>query len=292
MLFNHLKCTLLLVLTFLFLFNQGFTQTSEIEGVIKIDELETDNTNDNLLVRQSDGTLARRDATTLGGSILTVSLTGDTLYQGEHGFIIIPGLSLANPVTVKYRVTYNATWSAINHPTDFPGNPHFSPLIGMTHNSSVQMFAPGIFASTGIKNVAEFGSTGVLTNEITAYQMNGTAQSRISGGAIGLSPDSVSTEFDLTNSHPLVSLVTMVAPSPDWFVGVRDISLIENGRWVDNKTVDISIYDSGTDSGVSYTSGNQITNPAVPVFMITDPPLGDGIMVPSMGTVTFELLDN
>ena len=26
----------------------------------------------------------------------------------------------------RYRVTFQATWSAATHPTNFPGNPHFS----------------------------------------------------------------------------------------------------------------------------------------------------------------------
>ena len=271
--------------------NLLMAQTTEIEGAVKIFNTPTNNNADQVLVRQADGTIAQRNATTIAsGGALTVSLTGDTLFQGTAGFVIIPGISAAN--TVRYRMTYNSTWSQANHPTDFPFNPHFSSVIGMTHSVDVKLFEPGTLASLGIKNVAEFGSTGALNNEINNYIGAGTAQSRISGGGISLSPGSVSTEFNLTNSHPLVSMVTMVAPSPDWFVGIRAVSLLENGTWVQNKTVNIGIYDSGTDSGATYTSSNQPTNPPVPVFVITDPPLGDGNSVPSMGTVTFERIDN
>jgi hypothetical protein len=39
----------------------------------------------------------------------------------------------------RYRLTFNATWSAQTHPNDFPPSPHFSGLIGMTHNSNAQV---------------------------------------------------------------------------------------------------------------------------------------------------------
>ena len=74
---------LILILGMCAIVCQSVAQNTEIEGAIKVDVLATDNTSNNLVVRQSDGTLAQRDANTLGGSVpLTVSLTGDTLYQG------------------------------------------------------------------------------------------------------------------------------------------------------------------------------------------------------------------
>jgi hypothetical protein len=41
----------------------------------------------------------------------------------------------------KYELTFNALWSSATHPVDFPSSPHFSGLIGMTHNGDVQLFA-------------------------------------------------------------------------------------------------------------------------------------------------------
>ncbi len=84
----------------------------------------------------------------------------------------------------------------------------------------------------------------------------------------------------------------MVAPSPDWFIGIRDIQLFENGTWISSKTVPVNIYDSGTDSGMSYTSADLITSPQAPIFMITDAPLGTNGVVPSLGAMTFERLDD
>lgn len=51
------------------------------------------------------------------------------------------------PNTVTYKVTFNATWSEETHPDDFPPNPHFSGLIGASHNDEVSFWKEGELAS-------------------------------------------------------------------------------------------------------------------------------------------------
>jgi len=128
----------------------------------------------------------------------------------------------------RYKLTFNATWSAQTHPNDFPSSAHFSGLIGMTHNGNVMLFAKGEIASDGIKNMAETGSKNPLEAEIQNFISNGTGNTLISGGGINSSPGEVSLEFDITTSHSMVSVVSMLAPSPDWFIAVSNINLIEN----------------------------------------------------------------
>jgi hypothetical protein len=60
----------------------------------------------------------------------------------------------------------------------------------------------------------------------------------------------------------LVSLVSKLYPSPDWFVGVSDLELcLPNGQWVEQKEINLYPYDAGTDSGPTYVSPDQSTNP-------------------------------
>ena len=98
---------------------------------------------------------------------------------------------------VKYKVTFDATWSEETHPDDFPPNPHFSGLIGASHNENVVFWRDGELASSGIKNMAETGSKNPLNTEILKAIMDRTAFKRISGGGIGTSPGSVSIELRL-----------------------------------------------------------------------------------------------
>ena len=47
---------------------------------------------------------------------------------------ILPGIPVDIPATARYRVVFNATWSAATHPRDFPSSPHFSGLIDRRHS--------------------------------------------------------------------------------------------------------------------------------------------------------------
>jgi hypothetical protein len=81
--------------------------------------------------------------------------------------------------------------------------------------------------------------------------------------------------------------VTMVAPSPDWFVGVSGFRLLENGAWVTERTVSLVPWDAGTDSGPSFTSPDQETIPRQPVSAISTPPLAVNGQAAPLGTFTF-----
>ena len=191
----------------------------------------------------------------------------------------------------RYSVTFDATWSAATHPVDFPSNAHFSGLIGMTHTANVALFELGGTASPGIINMAETGGKSPLDDEIQAVIATGQGQALISGGGVDPSPGSVSVEFDIQNSHPLVSITSMIAPSPDWFVGVRDLNLFASGDWANSVVVDVANYDAGSDSGASFASANQSTNPQGAITMITDGPLVINGAIPSLGTLTFTRID-
>jgi hypothetical protein len=186
--------------------------------------------------------------------------------------------------TAEYTVDFDATWSAQTHPLGFPSNPHFSGLIGGTHNDQVTFWEEGELASPGIKRMAELGSKTVLRDEIETAIAAGTAAAVISGGGIGTSPGSVSETFTIEETHALVTLVSMLAPSPDWFVGVSGIDLRPGGQWVDVLVVDLVIWDAGTDSGTEYGSPNMPTVPPVPIFEKMDGPFAQNNVV---GTFTF-----
>ena len=191
--------------------------------------------------------------------------------------------------TAQYRVTFRATWSASTHPTQFPNDrAHFSGLIGGVHNSDVSFWGPGQIASDGIEVMAERGGTSPLDSEVQAAIDAGTARTIVSGGGIAVSPGNASASFTASLDHPLLTLVSMVAPSPDWFVGVHDYSLMENGDWIQERVVQLFSYDAGTDSGNTFITGDINTNPRAPISLITTGPLANGV---PLGTFTITRLD-
>lgn len=190
----------------------------------------------------------------------------------------------------RYKLTFNATWSAQTHPTEFPASAHFSGLIGMTHNDTVMLFSKGELASEGIKNMAETGSKNPLETEIQTFISNGSGNVLISGAGVNSSPGEVSLEFDIASTHSLVSVVSMLAPSPDWFIAVSSVNLIENNEWV-NKTITVEIYDAGTDNGSTFLSPDFPSLPPFPIDNITTPPLAVNNVVAPLGSITFTKID-
>ena len=192
--------------------------------------------------------------------------------------------------TATYELTFTSTWTAETHPDGYPPNPHFSGLIGGTHNDAVKFWRTGETASDGIESMAETGGTGLLRGEINQAKGSGNADTIISGGGLGRPPASTKTTFEIRPPWNLVTVTSMLAPSPDWFVGVRDLSLLDDDmNWIDTLEVDLYVYDAGTDSGPDYTSRNQDTNPRENITRIEESPfLVDGKVKP-VGTFRFVL---
>ena len=187
----------------------------------------------------------------------------------------------ANPA--RYRLTFNATWNAADSTLPFPGNPHFSGLIGATHKPSASLWSRGQLASNGIKQVAETGAKAALRGEIATLISQGGACAEINGGGVTVSPGAVSVTFTAQPECSLVSVVSMMAPSPDWFVGSNALNLVNNGQWRDTVVHSLRTYDSGTDSGSTFTAPNLVTSPAQTIQLAPEIP---GLV----GTFTFTRL--
>ena len=172
---------------------------------------------------------------------------------------------------------FDAVWSEETHPIDFPNGAHFSDLIGGNHDHETVFWQVGELATPGIQSVAETGSITQFRAEVNAAIAGGNAESVILGSAVPVSPGSTEVSFDVSLDFPRITLVTMIAPSPDWFVGVNGLNLFENGSWRPVTVVDLLPYDAGTDSGATFTSANLPTVPPEPIFRITTDPFPDGV---------------
>lgn len=214
------------------------------------------------------------------GTVVLIS-TGCSSDEKGNG-LVGGGDSLAS-----YTVTFTSTWSVTTHPVDFPANAHFSGLIGATHNEDVVFWRDNELASAGIQDMAERGRKSPLSEEVDTAITEGTARFKLSGDGIDVSPGTVSLDFTILDDHPLVSLVSMIAPSPDWFVGVADFQLRDGGDWIDSLTVDLYAWDAGTDDGVTYASANAPSAPHVPIYPLIDGLFMVGDTVPTLGTFTF-----
>ncbi|MBV1922538.1 MAG: spondin domain-containing protein [Flavobacteriaceae bacterium] len=172
--------------------------------------------------------------------------------------------------TATYSVAFDSNWSQSSHPHpsgNIPSNAHWSKLVGATHNDQVTFFEMGGISSPGIENVAELGSNSMFFSEVNSAISDGTTYALIDGPGLSSGLGSiVIDEVITTNDYPLISLVSMIAPSPDWIVAINSISLLDNDEnWIDTISIDLYPYDAGTDSGTDYTSSNIDTTPKEPI---------------------------
>ncbi|GAB1308785.1 hypothetical protein KH5_14680 [Urechidicola sp. KH5] len=182
-----------------------------------------------------------------------------------------------------YTAVFDAQWTPTSHPYMYPGNAHFSWMVGTTHQQQDVMFRLGGMATEGIEDMAETGATSMLASELdTAILMNNAYEYKIGNVIDGDGRDEITVTA--TTDHHLFSFVSMIAPSPDWFVANVNVDLMNNGDWIDSLELDVILYDSGTDSGPTFTSSNDDTVPKAPIALIVGPPLGDGSGVnPAVG---------
>jgi hypothetical protein len=178
--------------------------------------------------------------------------------------------------SAEYTVTFTGTWTAESHPLEYPKagivtGPHFSGLIGTTHRAGYAIFKQGEMPSAGLERLAEEGKHSPLDEQIRSAIAAGDAGTLFESDPIRDPSKSVTTKLTADAMHPLVSAVAMIAPSPDWFAGVADVSLMESGKWVDSREVVLYAWDAGSDDGKTYEASDQDASPKK-ATMIQDTP--------------------
>lgn len=163
--------------------------------------------------------------------------------------------------SATYTVTFDGTWSSATHPTEYPTGAHFSGLIGATHDARYVLFGAGRTATDGLERLAEKGAHSPLDEEIRTAIASGVAGALFEGQPIHNPPGQASVTFTIDEKHPLVSLVAMIAPSPDWFTGVAEVDLRENGQWAARRELTLYAWDAGTDGGTTYQAADDDTQP-------------------------------
>ena len=186
------------------------------------------------------------------------------------------------------------TWSEETHPGALPGNAHFSWLAGATHDDSFRFWSVGVPAGPGVTEMAETGRTEILVEEITDAE----GVDQVLDWPYWFCPDAttntkcgeLTVEFRVDPDYPYVSLTAMIGPSPDWFVGVDSLPLLEDGQWRDTVPVVLTPYDAGTRAtNTSFDLFGPETDPPESIAAVTDES-GQLIGPRVIGSYTFELI--
>lgn len=168
-----------------------------------------------------------------------------------------------------YQLTVINDWTSDIHPINYPSDAHLSWLGGGTHDASQSFWELGGFSSPGFERMAE---TGVTTDFVNEIAISGSplewqhwfCQPTASNSNCG----SLSEQFTIDSEQPLITLTSMLGPSPDWFVGVSGLSLQEGDNWISSLNVSLALYDAGTEEGTTPVMSNPETSPHLPISLI------------------------
>ena len=185
---------------------------------------------------------------------------------------------LVKPESVIHDVTNNILYvSNISGDTSTKDGDGFISKITLNGTIEILKWVEGLNAPKGLAISQEKLYVSDIDQVVKIDINTGTVEKTYNApGAIFLNDVAADT-----NGNVYVSVTSMIAPSPDWFVGVSSLDLCQNGSWADEQEVTLYGYDAGTDSGITYTSSNEVTNPPDVIKKIMNTSfLVDGILVP------------
>ena len=171
----------------------------------------------------------------------------------------------AYPTTVKYKLTFQGLWDDLVSPSGVPGGAHFTTLIGGVHSDDVSFVTAGGTATAGVESMAETGGISGLRREVQAAidavdslgDPEPTALSVVSGRLGGGADASATIDaLEFTSQFPRLTVASMIAPTPDWFVGVSGLSMLDSaGHWLRSSAVNLYPWDAGSEDDVAHNGG-------------------------------------
>lgn len=173
--------------------------------------------------------------------------------------------------TAKYRLVVNYKWTAARF-NSRPGFPHFSPLVLHSHGFRYSAYARFGYATAGVKDVAELGSTTQINTELKRAQSSTLVRDIAIHSGSSRATDTVSLMVTVSCRHRYVSAITMVAPSPDWILALFRLNLVKNNAFIKSKSGTIRVYDAGTDAGTTFEAFDKPSNPRQNIAPLFGPP--------------------
>lgn len=188
----------------------------------------------------------------------------------------------------SYQAVFTLNWQSPQFAV--PPNVHVTALVGIVHSKDTTLWSPGSLATKGIEDVAEIGNTIALNAELDFILSKGKALSKFM-----ISPPlvtgSTETILDFNTGFSCFTFASMIAPSPDWFMGIHDYDLFKNNKWVADTTINILLYDAGTEDGDVFSYDNPVTSPQQVISFLT--PLNALVLangnnsIEAIGTIRF-----
>ncbi|XP_073996424.1 spondin-2-like [Rhodnius prolixus] len=203
-------------------------------------------------------------------------MAGDNIFSGKSFYppillILAFGMNIVcscqSDKLASYTVVMHTFWTRDRFPKHYPDwrpTAQFSKLIGMSHDKKWSLFRVGSPVNNQVKTFAETGRW-----EVTEGQGSPGLLDQFTGPPVPSGQGRTEAQFFLDGNHSMVSLMSRIIPSPDWFVGLDSFQLCVDGNWLDTITIEVDPLDAGTDNGFTFTAANWATEPQGVVYRIT-----------------------
>jgi len=182
------------------------------------------------------------------------------------------------PGDLRYYCTFRGKWNRERHPNDFPQSASWSAPVIVSHSKDWRMWTGTETVTAGVEYMAEQGFPTIAYNEFAnaGYE---TLQMIIGERMYNTSESQHLPPINVTYSHPWLSAMTKITPSPDWFVGFSDFRTIsyDTETFYNRVVIQSYVWDAGTDDGQNYLSFDRDLDPQVPCMRFCVPPhVGEG----------------
>jgi len=182
---------------------------------------------------------------------------------------------------VQYNCVFENLWTKDRHPRRYPSGSgiHWTRQILASHSSTYNMWREGSLASNGVRKMAEAGGTADIVKELeslnSSYEI-GYAKYMVIDPTMRFN-----NPVAMTSEHHHLSVITKIAPSPDWFSGFHDFDALNEytQTWYKEFTIETFPYDAGTENGDSYNIDNSATFPMQPISQFTVDNVPNGIFL-------------
>ncbi|MEO5889889.1 MAG: spondin domain-containing protein, partial [Ferruginibacter sp.] len=91
------------------------------------------------------------------------------------------------------------------------------------------------------------------------------------------------TTLNFNQTFSCISFASMIAPSPDWFMGLHNVDLFQYNGWIKDTTVSLVLYDAGTEEGDVFGYDNPETTPRQNISLLT--PAGATVLANGNATI-------
>ena len=219
-----------------------------------------------------------------------------TFYCAKHSFFLtnitldvkIYRVQWSELKLVPFDVCQSFTAGSYSHNLNF-----FLALLNVNKQFISNNFFFHCFTNCILYYLNPKGKECVLASEIEVQRRLGNAYSLIRAKGPTSTPGRTTLDdIHVDGDRSLVSVMTMIFPSPDWFLGISNVDLCNpmTGEWRDSLSRDLLPYDAGTEDGSSFESPDSPSNPRKKITLIgkdDDTNFKSNSSIPRLGTFTF-----